>query len=249
MICYNDGTTLHGTNLERPRTDVSLAANLAALNAESVLDLNGEALAYIDVRSTFVGTFGVQGSVDGTNYFDLPFINQASQLWATTFTAGGAFAVNCAGLKKIRVRNTAYTSGTAVVTLRASIAPNIIFALPMPATLSVTNTGVSGAAVTLTLSAPGAGLFHYITRIILQRHTSALLTAGSTPLLCTTTNLPGSRVFSVPADAAAQGVVHQEIVEPSQPLKSSTANTATTIVCPATTGVIWRVTADYYSAA
>lgn len=116
----------------------------------------------------------------------------------------------------------------------------------IPAALTGTATGAAAAAVTLTLAAPGAGLFHYISRLIIQRHTSAALTAAATPIIVTTTNLPGSRAFSFPADAAAQGVVAQEIMEPCIPLKSSAANTATTIVCPATTGVIWRVTADYY---
>jgi hypothetical protein len=64
----------------------------------------------------------------------------------------------------------------------------------------------------------------------------------------TTTNLPGSRVFSIPADAAPQGQVYSEIIETSNPLRASAANTNTTIVTPATTGVIWRISADYYLA-
>jgi hypothetical protein len=90
--------------------------------------------------------------------------------------------------------------------------------------------------------------FHYIDRIVIQRFATALLTAGATPVLVTTTNLPGTRVFSFPAEAAAQGTMYSEIVEPARPLRSSAAGTATTIVAPATTGVIWRITADYDAA-
>jgi hypothetical protein len=142
----------------------------------------------------------------------------------------------------------AYTSGSATVYLVSDVSPSELLMLPKSADQSVTNTGVAAAAVTLTLGAPGAGLFHFITRLIVQRHTSALLTAAATPLLVTTTNLPGSRVLSFPADAAPQGQVATEIIESSAPLKSSAANTATTIIMPATTGVIWRATADYYVA-
>ena len=113
-------------------------------------------------------------------------------------------------------------------------------------------TGAAGvaaaAAVTLSLAAGGAGFFHYITRLVMQRFATAALTAAATPIVVTTTNLPGSKAFSFPADAAAQGVVAQEVLEPTVPIRSSAANTATTIVCPATTAVIWRVTADYYLA-
>lgn len=219
--------------------------NLSLLNAEAVADLNGHCVAMFDIRGTFVGTVVFEGTVDGTNYVSIPVINQATQAFITAPTTVGVFVGSVTGFRRIRVRVSAYTSGTVVATIRASMADYAITAIPYPATLTATQTGLAGAAVTLTVAAGGAGLFHYFTRILVQRHTSALLTAGTTPVLVTTTQLNG-RVFSIPADAAAQGTVYSEIVEPSQPIKSQTANTATTIVCPATTGVIWRVTADYY---
>ena len=114
--------------------------------------------------------------------------------------------------------------------------------------LTVTATGAAGAAVTLTLPAGGSGLYHYIGRLIVQRFATALLVAAATPVIVTTTNLPGSREFSFPADAALQGLLAQEVVEPLFPIRSSVVNAATTIVCPVTTSVIWRVTADYFLA-
>ena len=78
---------------------------------------------------------------------------------------------------------------------------------------------------TLTLPNPGLGLYQYLTRLLIQRHPAAALTAGATPIIVTTSNLPGGRQFSIPADAAAQGVVYQELLEPTQPLKASAANT------------------------
>lgn len=51
------------------------------------------------------------------------------------------------------------------------------------------------------------------------------------------------------ASAAAVGTTDSKYVEPGLPLRSSVVNTATTIVCPATTSVIWRITAYYYLAA
>lgn len=224
----------------------SPTANLSALNAEAIADLNGHCVASVDVRGTFTATLIFEGTVDGTNYVTLTAINQATQAMVTTTAAAGTFFVSVTGYRRIRVRVSAYTSGTAVVAIRASLADYAINAIPYPATLSVTNTGAAGAAVTLTIPAAGAGLFHYITRIVIQRFATALLTAAAAPVVVTTTNMPGSKAFTFPADAAAQGTIYSEIVEPSQPLKSSAANTNTTIVCPLTTAVIWRVTADYY---
>lgn len=222
------------------------SANLALLNAEAIADLNGHCVAMFDIRGVFVGTVVFEGTVDGTNYISIPVINQATQAFITAVTTVGTFIGSVTGFRRVRMRVSAYTSGTVIATIRASMADYAIMSIPYPSTLALTATGAAAAAVTLTVTAPGAGLYHYFTRIIVQRFATALLTAGATPVLVTTTNLPGTRVLSFPADAAAQGTIYTEEIRPVQPLKSSTANTATTIVCPATTAVIWRVTADYY---
>ena len=73
------------------------------------------------------------------------------------------------------------------------------------------------------------------------------MTAAATPTIVTTTNIPGSLAFSIPADAALQGQVYREVIEIGEhALKTTTNNSTTTIVCPITTGVIWRITAYYY---
>ena len=114
--------------------------------------------------------------------------------------------------------------------------------------LVVTAVSAAAAAVTLTLPAPGAGLRQYLTYLSINRFASALLTAAAAPVTVTTTNLPGTLAFSLPADAAAQGTLYPWREDFAYPLASSAQNTAMTIVCPATTGVIWRVTAGYYVA-
>ena len=73
-----------------------------------------------------------------------------------------------------------------------------------------TITAAVSMAATLTLTAPGAGLRHYITGLRIEHHTAALLTAGTTPVVVTTTNLPGALAFSIPMEAAAQGSVYEK---------------------------------------
>lgn len=111
------------------------------------------------------------------------------------------------------------------------------------ATLALTATGAAAAGVTLTLPAV-AGKFHNICRIEILAYSTAARTGSATPIVVTTTNLPGSIAFTF-ATAAAIGATDRELLESGLPIKSSVANTATTIVCPATTSVIWRVNAFY----
>ena len=107
--------------------------------------------------------------------------------------------------------------------------------------LCVTATGAANA---------GAGLFHYITSIIIQRTATAAL-VGSATLVITTTNLPGSMAYSVGNAMAAGGTQNDlNLCLTGNPLKSSVANTATTIVCPVPgAAVLWRITATYFAKA
>ena len=72
--------------------------------------------------------------------------------------------------------------------------------------------------------------------------------AGTTPVVVTTTNLPGALAFSIPMEAAAQGSVYEKVMEPARAIMASAQNTATTIAAPLTTSVIWRLSATFYVA-
>jgi hypothetical protein len=117
----------------------------------------------------------------------------------------------------------------------------------VPADKSVTVTGAAGAAVTLTIPAVAAQ-FHYIVGIEIECYTTLARVGVATPILVTSTNLPGSNTWTF-ATAAAIGSTDTKYFSFTNPYKSSVVNTATTFVCPATTSVIWRVNVIYYSAA
>ncbi len=115
------------------------------------------------------------------------------------------------------------------------------------ANLAVTVTAATGVAATLTLPAPAAGLFHYISLIEIELYATAARTGGATPVLVTTTNLPGSPVWDFDTGQAI-GTTIRKTLEPSTPIKSSVAATATTIVAPIATTGIWRINAYYFTA-
>jgi len=114
-----------------------------------------------------------------------------------------------------------------------------------PSTTVITGTAAISTGVTLTLVAPPAGLFHYISGIDISCFAGAALTPAATPVLVTSTNLNGNPTFDF-QNAGAQGTISRVQVYPGIPIKSSVAATATTIVAPVLTGCIWRLTAYFF---
>jgi hypothetical protein len=236
-----------------PRENILSAGNLTALNSEIFLDCDGCASFSLDLRGTFNLTVEVTGTLDGVNWnppIPVRPVGQAAVRYVAgvTGTASGVWQGSCAGFDRLRIRVSAYTSGTCVATAVASNAPLDQSLLGTITTDIGTTLGTVGTATTLTLAAPGAGLRHYLTYLSINRFATALLTAGAAPVGVTTTNLPGTLAFSFAADAAAQGTMDRWREDFAYPIASSAQNTATTIVCPATPLVIWRVTAGFYVA-
>lgn len=129
------------------------------------------------------------------------------------------------------------------------ILTNATFEQPVrmtPSTLHISETAAANTAVTATLPAAGAGLFHYITNIHICRNATAAL-AGTATITHTTTNLPGSMAWSVGNAMAAGGTQLDVDYSPATPMKSSVANTNTTVVVAAGgLAVLGRVNVSYY---
>lgn len=237
----------------------SASATLAALNAELVMDIQGKAVAVFDVRTAAGNlTYVFEGTIDGTNYFTLGAMANQQLLAAAIVqeqlvpsvtvatTHSGYYTVGVSGFRRVRVRVSAYTSGNITVTGRASVADQIIQSRYIPATLHVTATAAANTAATATLPAAGVGMFHYITHIGITRNATAAL-AGTATIIHTTTNLPGNPAWSVGNAMAAGGTQIDVVYEPTAPLRSSVANTATTVVCAAGgAAVLGRVNVSYY---
>ena len=236
--------TITGQTLtdSRPST-----ATIAALAATVQVDVQGASIVGVDLRSAaFTGTVVFETTIDGTNWNAALGI-QGSGLISLVTGAGAVsaqFVVGVSGSRSMRIRCSAYTSGTLTVALRGTIADYATFALPVVAPLAVTATAAVNTAVTLTLPAPSAGLFHVVTRIQIDRFFVTAGLAGTTPTIVTSTNLPGTMAWSF-STIGAIGDLKSIIIEPSQPLRSSASGTATTIVCPASTDTIWRASAIY----
>jgi len=170
--------------------------------------------------SNFPATQPVSGSVSVSNF-------------PATQPVSGTVAATQSGTWTVQPGNTANTTPWLVSQANA--------------TLWVTGTAATGVALTVTLPAVST-FFHYINHIEIQAYSTAARTGGATPIVVTSTNLPGSPAWTF-ATAATIGSTDSKIFIFADSIRSSVVNTATTIVCPATTGVIWRVNISYYAGA
>lgn len=245
-------TPAGGTALLHSRETLVITGNLAAINAEVVCPADGCSSFAVDLRGTFNLALEVSGTVDGTNWTPIPVrpANQVAIAYVATITGAvqGVWMGKTGPYRSIRVRCSAYTSGSCTTTLSVSTGILDDSLSGMVSTNIVTVTAVSGAIATLSLPAPGVGLRQYITYISINRFAAAVLVPAATPVLVTTTNLPGTLVFSFPAEAAAQGTMDRLREDFAYPVAASAQNTAVTVVGTATAGVIWRITAAYYIA-
>lgn len=238
-----------------PRETVFTTGVLGALNAEVIIDADGAQSLAVDLRGTFSMTIEVSGTIDGTNWQVIPIrpwnIASISYIVAITGTAAGTWVGKAGPFRKIRARVTAYTSGSATCVIAADTAPldDTLQGMTTPVTATAVSAS-AGAAITLTIASPGAGLRHYLTYIAIQRinGTAAALTAAAGPVNITTTNIPGAMVIPFANDALAAGAIDRWREDFSYPIATSAQATATTIIAPVQTGVIWRITAGYYVA-
>lgn len=109
---------------------------------------------------------------------------------------------------------------------------------------AISSTGAAAAAVTLTIPAPAAGQKIRLYSLEITLYTTVARNGTATPVVVTTTNLPGSLAFTF-SSAGAIGTVERRDFEPADYIESVVAATAVTIVGPVTTSALWRLTAVY----
>lgn len=239
-----------GVGTLHPRETIYQSGTLGVLGAEIVTNADGAASVSLDLRGTFVASIEVSGSIDGVNWTMIPLrlLNSSSltNFVVAAASIAGFWVGRCAPFRLIRARSIAFTSGAAITTLAADTAPLDDNLIGMITPNVVTATALAGAALTLTLPAPSAGLRQFITYLAINRYATTLLTASATPTIVTSTNVPGLPAITLPADAAALGTTFPWREDFSFPVAASAQATAITINCPAVPGVIWRATSGYY---
>jgi hypothetical protein len=136
--------------------------------------------------------------------------------------------------------------GLALLTLACLLLAAPAFAGAPPTAITISAVSTANNPVTLTIPASGAGTFHVLIAVYVTR-TCTTAIVGANVLTVTTANLPGSMAWTM-GDACGVGTTNNDVVFQPGPIGvlASTANTNTTVTCPATgaTGIC-RVSAVY----
>jgi hypothetical protein len=123
-----DGTATDAnasTPLPAAAPDLTASGSLTSTTSVT-LTLASQSQVAVQVTGTFSATLQFEGTVDGTNFFSVPAIVATTGAVVTSATAVGQWLIPCAGYKQVRVRCSAFTSGTAVVSLQGSHGTQIV---------------------------------------------------------------------------------------------------------------------------
>lgn len=158
---------------ERSHNDMTqVAQNLSTAstaNAITVSGLNAYAGVAVQITGTWTGTLIFEASVDGTNFFTTSVIAiGGTGALATTTTANGQWQGDIAGFSHFRVRCSVTGTGTAVVSIRATLGPAAIsIDLPLPAGTNqiggVNISQINGQTPAMNTGAAGADTLRVVT--------------------------------------------------------------------------------------
>lgn len=227
-----------------PLTDTQLRATAVPVSGTVSLGTGANSIGNIGTVGTITNPVSVTDNggsltVDGT-----VTVNQGTAGASAWPVSDGGASLTVDGT--VSVANFPATQNVAV-TGQGTTTANPLQVQDKSCDLSVTATGAAAAANTATLPAV-AGQFHHITGIEILLYTTAARTASATPVTVTTTNFTSAVTFLFSSGGAVGGA-DRLLLAPDRPIRSATAGTATTIVCPATTGGLWHVKVFYYTSA
>lgn len=132
--------TANGTPLPIAQTENTTTGSLALTGDTVVLALVGApSSCIIDVRGTFSGTVNFETSSNGIDFDGMGTYQIPSATSFLSTSAPGQYLGNCAVGVKVQARASAWTSGTATITIRATNATSRVF---------LNSTGLSNGAGT-----------------------------------------------------------------------------------------------------
>jgi hypothetical protein len=152
----------------RPDGIVITNASLSALNGvvDGVTDCISFSGVRVQVTGTWIGTLTLQSSVDGTNWISRALSSSTSS--PTNVLSGNSIVFGDVGGRYFRVLMSAYTSGTAVVTLLYTAATSI------SGNVAIRSSASADAVNASTIDEVGLGAYNGST-------VDRLVTAGSNP--------------------------------------------------------------------
>jgi hypothetical protein len=111
----NIGVSDAGSSSTTGQNSAAVITGTANAGSFASWAVNGSALTRIQLSGTWVATLAIEGSCDGGTTWGLKTAHISGTAFAgSSLTGNGQFDVDSAGLTNVRVRCTAFTSGTAI---------------------------------------------------------------------------------------------------------------------------------------
>lgn len=132
-------------------SSVTTRKTLTALNQDVIV--NAQAAATVGVQATISGTLTVafEASIDGETFFTVNAYTVVTAVAASNATATGRWIVPASGYRFIRVRCTAFTSGSAIVDMATDSGAQVMYMVqPTAASAQSTTTITSQVPPTST---------------------------------------------------------------------------------------------------
>ncbi len=121
------GANVIGETITRNTLNTTASGTIDAVNENVEIACDGAGMVGVELLGTSVQTVVYEATIDGTTWFAVNALvsTGTSISQSTTFPTRAAFLLPAA-YKKVRVRTSAYTSGSIVATLTANSATNIV---------------------------------------------------------------------------------------------------------------------------
>lgn len=171
-------------------------------NSAFALTISGKSAAAIQVSGTFVGTLRFERSLDGgTTWYAVGAINTYNLAVTSTTTTIGSFQVNAAGYTNIRVRATAWTSGTANIAFQSGVGVGLHTVRIARLKLTYASATISTSGDNTIISAPGTTSRIVYSKIRIQNKsgsaTNIIIKNGSTQIDEIVTSATGDGIAEV----------------------------------------------------
>lgn len=117
------GSTLNASSvytLDTISPDTTSTGSIATVGNTVTLATNGQSSVGIQVTGSFTGTILIEGTTDGSTWSPTTAASLSNGTLQSTITGSFNGQSNVAGLSSLRLRATAFSAGTATVTLRGS---------------------------------------------------------------------------------------------------------------------------------
>ena len=129
--------------------DISSSGTIAAAAQNVFLNISGHSAGSVQITGPWVGTMGFEGTTDGTTWLPINGVSAASSAPTPNAAANALYRITPGGLTSFRIVSSAWTSGTAVITIRASSGVAGVFAnqiLPARITDGTSTTSIKPAS-------------------------------------------------------------------------------------------------------